>query len=133
MGLARLSYRLNHDHYICCPCNHIRAQVYRHGDRTPIVTWPTDPYASPSLWPQGFGQLTIVSDITETIITQLCSITPIAARDATALLPRTFVPRAVHQHDLSWLPLRELHESAGEDVLVYYSPTLAFWRFFART
>ncbi|XP_059507958.1 lysosomal acid phosphatase-like isoform X6 [Stegostoma tigrinum] len=33
--------------------------VYRHGDRSPIHTFKTDPY-KPKDWPQGFGQLTQV-------------------------------------------------------------------------
>lgn len=31
--------------------------IYRHGDRTPVDPYPTDPYNS-SYWPQGLGQLT---------------------------------------------------------------------------
>ncbi|XP_072931174.1 prostatic acid phosphatase-like isoform X2 [Epargyreus clarus] len=34
------------------------AVVYRHGDRTPVDTYPTDPYRDQSLWPEKFGQLT---------------------------------------------------------------------------
>lgn len=35
-------------------------QIFRHGDRTPIDTYPTDPYRNRSFWPEGFGQLTNV-------------------------------------------------------------------------
>ncbi|XP_039291952.1 prostatic acid phosphatase-like [Nilaparvata lugens] len=31
--------------------------VFRHGQRTIIEPYPTDPYRSPSYWPEGFGQL----------------------------------------------------------------------------
>ncbi|XP_018561248.1 prostatic acid phosphatase-like [Anoplophora glabripennis] len=33
-------------------------QVYRHGERSPIVFFPTDPYQDASYWNTGFGQLT---------------------------------------------------------------------------
>lgn len=32
--------------------------IYRHGDRTPVDTYPTDPYKDRSNWPVGFGRLT---------------------------------------------------------------------------
>lgn len=32
--------------------------LYRHGDRTPVDPYPTDPYRNTSYWPVGFGQLT---------------------------------------------------------------------------
>uniref|UniRef100_A0A1I8NCK5 acid phosphatase n=1 Tax=Musca domestica TaxID=7370 RepID=A0A1I8NCK5_MUSDO len=32
--------------------------IYRHGDRTPIEPYPTDPWRKPEFWPTGWGQLT---------------------------------------------------------------------------
>ncbi|CAK1554814.1 unnamed protein product [Leptosia nina] len=34
------------------------AVIYRHGDRTPVDTYPTDPWRNESLWPVKFGELT---------------------------------------------------------------------------
>ncbi|CAG4962078.1 unnamed protein product [Parnassius apollo] len=34
------------------------AVIYRHGDRTPVDLYPTDPWRNESLWPVRFGQLT---------------------------------------------------------------------------
>lgn len=34
------------------------AVIYRHGDRTPVNPYPTDPWKNESLWPVKFGQLT---------------------------------------------------------------------------
>lgn len=32
--------------------------LYRHGDRTPVDPYPTDPWRDPKYWPTGWGQLT---------------------------------------------------------------------------
>ena len=37
----------------------LSSQLYRHGDRSPVKAYPTDPYQDSS-WPQGFGQLSQV-------------------------------------------------------------------------
>lgn len=34
------------------------AVIYRHGDRTPVDLYPTDPWKNESLWPVKFGELT---------------------------------------------------------------------------
>ncbi|CAH0716507.1 unnamed protein product, partial [Brenthis ino] len=34
------------------------AVIYRHGDRTPVDSYPTDPWRNESLWPVKFGELT---------------------------------------------------------------------------
>uniref|UniRef100_A0A4X2K0L8 acid phosphatase n=1 Tax=Vombatus ursinus TaxID=29139 RepID=A0A4X2K0L8_VOMUR len=33
-------------------------QVYRHGDRAPLDSYPTDPHKDKAIWPYGLGQLT---------------------------------------------------------------------------
>lgn len=34
------------------------AVIYRHGDRTPVQPYPTDPWRDPTWWPVPFGELT---------------------------------------------------------------------------
>lgn len=36
-------------------------QIFRHGDRTPVEPYPTDPWKDAKWWETGFGQLTNVS------------------------------------------------------------------------
>ena len=52
---------------LAIPCNSLDQDLsglqlvhllYRHGDRTPIKPYATDPYKDSSHWPVGFGQLT---------------------------------------------------------------------------
>ncbi|RWS06551.1 prostatic acid phosphatase-like protein [Dinothrombium tinctorium] len=45
-------------HYFSCSVNLCCAVVSRHGDRTPIFTYPNDPYRNESFWPEGWGELT---------------------------------------------------------------------------
>lgn len=37
--------------------------MFRHGDRTIVESYPTDPYKNETYWPEGFGELTNVSVI----------------------------------------------------------------------
>ncbi|KAJ4440008.1 hypothetical protein ANN_08139 [Periplaneta americana] len=38
--------------------NSLALSIFRHGDRSPVSSYPTDPYNNVSYWPAGWGQLT---------------------------------------------------------------------------
>ena len=42
--------------------NNINLQIFRHGDRSPVGTYPNDPYKEED-WPQGYNQLSFVSEV----------------------------------------------------------------------
>lgn len=37
-------------------------QVFRHGARTPVTTYPNDPYVNDTFYPTGWGHVTNVSN-----------------------------------------------------------------------
>lgn len=43
---------------LCADTVKYAAVIFRHGDRTPVGTYPTDPWRNESLWPVRFGELT---------------------------------------------------------------------------
>jgi len=45
---------------MCLVLCKILLQIFRHGDRTPVDPYPTDPYRNLTFWPEGYGQLTDV-------------------------------------------------------------------------
>ncbi|KTF90974.1 hypothetical protein cypCar_00034982 [Cyprinus carpio] len=72
--------------------------LYRHGDRSPINAYPTDPYKE-SDWPQGFGQLSQIfirsTDVDRTLMS------------AEANLAGMFPPNGSEEFnpDLKWQPI----------------------------
>ncbi|XP_043438385.1 lysosomal acid phosphatase isoform X4 [Prionailurus bengalensis] len=72
--------------------------LYRHGDRSPVKTYPKDPYQEEE-WPQGFGQLTKVyvrsTDFDRTLMS------------AEANLAGLFPPNGIQRFNpnISWQPI----------------------------
>lgn len=45
-----------------CFHTYILYKIFRHGERNILYAYPNDPYEDESYWPEGFGQLTLVSE-----------------------------------------------------------------------
>ncbi|XP_054338318.1 prostatic acid phosphatase isoform X2 [Pongo pygmaeus] len=86
--------------------------VFRHGDRSPIDTFPTDPIKESS-WPQGFGQLTQVyirsTDIDRTLMSAMTNLA--------ALFPPEGV--SIWNPTLLWQPIPVHTVPLSEDQLLY--------------
>lgn len=107
-------------------------QVFRHGDRSPIRRFPTDQYHE-SDWPQGYGQLSIVSMylpldcLSHAVLTIRPWITLHIAvvrhahththshkeRDAATSATWRSIPISVCDRDIPKLPKPQLHTGAG--------------------
>uniref|UniRef100_A0A1D5QQZ0 acid phosphatase n=1 Tax=Macaca mulatta TaxID=9544 RepID=A0A1D5QQZ0_MACMU len=86
--------------------------VFRHGDRSPIDTFPTDPIKESS-WPQGFGQLTQVyiqsTDVDRTLMSAMTNLA--------ALFPPEGV--SIWNPNLLWQPIPVHTVPLSEDQLLY--------------
>ncbi|PNI96161.1 ACPP isoform 2, partial [Pan troglodytes] len=86
--------------------------VFRHGDRSPIDTFPTDPIKESS-WPQGFGQLTQVyirsTDVDRTLMSAMTNLA--------ALFPPEGV--SIWNPVLLWQPIPVHTVPLSEDQLLY--------------
>ncbi|ERE75344.1 prostatic acid phosphatase [Cricetulus griseus] len=86
--------------------------VFRHGDRSPIDTFPNDPIKESS-WPQGFGQLTQVyirsTDVDRTLMSAMTNLA--------ALFPPEGI--SIWNPSLPWQPIPVHTVSLSEDRLLY--------------
>ncbi|XP_039693074.1 prostatic acid phosphatase isoform X2 [Pteropus medius] len=86
--------------------------VFRHGDRSPIETFPNDPIKESS-WPQGFGQLTQVyiqsTDVDRTLMSAMTNLA--------ALFPPEGI--SVWNPSLPWQPIPVHTVPLSEDRLLY--------------
>ncbi|ERE75346.1 prostatic acid phosphatase [Cricetulus griseus] len=93
--------------------------VFRHGDRSPIDTFPNDPIKESS-WPQGFGQLTQVyirsTDVDRTLMSAMTNLA--------ALFPPEGI--SIWNPSLPWQPIPVHTVSLSEDRSVH-NFTLPSW------
>uniref|UniRef100_A0A8C0MGY5 acid phosphatase n=1 Tax=Canis lupus familiaris TaxID=9615 RepID=A0A8C0MGY5_CANLF len=86
--------------------------VFRHGDRSPIETFPNDPIKEAS-WPQGFGQLTQVyiqsTDVDRTLMSAMTNLA--------GLFPPEGI--SIWNPSLPWQPIPVHTLSLSEDRLLY--------------
>ncbi|KAF5921869.1 hypothetical protein HPG69_013043 [Diceros bicornis minor] len=86
--------------------------VFRHGDRSPIETFPNDPITESS-WPQGFGQLTQVyirsTDVDRTLMSAMTNLA--------ALFPPEGI--SIWNPSLPWQPIPVHTVPCSEDRLLY--------------
>ncbi|KAL0852301.1 hypothetical protein ABMA28_000509 [Loxostege sticticalis] len=75
---------------LCAETVKYAAIIYRHGDRTPIDTYPTDPWRNESLWPVKFGELTNIGK------RQHCALGQWLRRRYSHLLSEQFDPTQIY-------------------------------------
>jgi hypothetical protein len=80
-------------------------QLWRHGDRTPVAAYPTDPNPA-SRWPQGYGQLTEVH-VSACVVYTRVQRGMRQHRSLGALIHDTYITNNTHQLNLSRAYARE--------------------------